>query len=548
EDNAMGVFISGSALEERGLLTGGRGSDGFAGGFVARRFVVDNSNPNVSYADWAQWFNHRARADIPTSEKPTVIRKSQFLTTFEGIKTDGTTAPTAITMATLNEVYYKPVTIPGDVNDGFSYFTAGGYSYAGILESTDLGALVEEVVGTAIWHGQLNFTNATGDFVHEFAINIDYETGKIDGFLPDVLSAINIRNNPSTVDMTDFALDGEFNEYGMITGTTNFAQYTDNLAAEAVIGTEQAGILSGIIGQGGAVGVFHGLAQNTYVGGFVVHPQVADKADVNYSDWIRGGEYNTIPTRDSEFLRTTDGEINTALLNPRQGAVISEVIELNLNNARFGLKNTVTRQNNVVTYTTTTSSGSETTTTVSYSSNIFERLEIGLDEKDGLAYFSSGNTSFAGILDTTNLGKPLVEVTGTTATWLGQLGFMGRGDSSLHDFALTITFTDTGGTIEGSVADVTFADSTNDFFIKGDFNSQGVINPPKNPQGVAISRLGTTYFGSESSPTNTGFLTGLIGQEGAVGAFVSTTNTINNNDGLGEFPYAGGFVATPPNN
>ena len=529
EDNALGVFISGSDLSERGLLTGGRGNDGFVGGFVARRFAADNDTQNVHYTDWAQWFIPRARADITTP-------KNQFLTTFGGINTVGTTAqPADITTVTLSDVDYEPATIRGDTNDGFSYFTAGNSGYVGILDSTDLGAPLRGFNGTkATWHGQLNFRNAE----HDFFININYGSGggTVAGFLANI------------VDTTDFALEGSFGANGVITGSANFAQYTNDIFDGMAIDTPN-GILTGIIGQEGAVGVFHStaLGADGYVGGFVVHPQGVDAEDVTYRDWIRGKSYNTNPTGSRQFLRTTkntDGVsvISTEMVAIVAGeevrtplAVLSPVIRLTLNNGTFGIKNTVGSKTNFVSYDKNIG-GELTPFSFSYESNTFEGLEIGGDANDGLAYFSGGSEPYVGILDTTNLGKPLVRGAETVLNWGGHLGIIvaHNSDSILYnrDLTLKITLTDTGGNIDATVNNLPIFNGDSDdvaFVIDGEFNSQGVITTGTVNYGTRD--IHGVIVGDRFSVAS---LTGIIGQEGVVGAFVGRSRG-----------YAGGFVASP---
>ena len=529
EDNVLGVFIAGSDLSERGLLTGGRGNDGFVGGFVARRFAADNDTQNVHYTDWARWFIPRARADITTP-------KNQFLTTFGGINTVGTTAqPADITTVTLSDFDYEPATIRGDTNDGFSYFTAGNSGYVGILDSTDLGAPLRGFNGTkAIWHGQLNFRNAE----HDFFININYGNGggTIAGFLANI------------VDTTDFALEGSFGANGVITGSANFAQYTNDIFDGMAIDTPN-GILTGIIGQEGAVGVFHStaLGADGYVGGFVVHPQGVDAEDVTYRDWIRGKSYNTNPTGSRQFLRTTkntDGVsvISTEMVAIVAGeevrtplAVLSPVIRLTLNNGTFGIKNTVGSKTNFVSYDKNIG-GELTPFSFSYESNTFEGLEIGGDANDGLAYFSGGSEPYVGILDTTNLGKPLVGGAETVLNWGGHLGIIvaHNSDSILYnrDLTLKITLTDTGGNIDATVNNLPIFNGDSDdvaFVIDGEFNSQGVITTGTVNYGTRD--IHGVIVGDRFSVAS---LTGIIGQEGVVGAFVGRSRG-----------YAGGFVASP---
>ena len=540
EDNAMGVFISGSALEERGLLTAGRGNDGFAGGFIARRFVVDDSNPNVGYTDWARWFNHRARAD-------TLTPKNQFLTTFGGINTDGTTAqPADITTVTLSDVDYEPVTTTGDVNDGFSYFLAGNYGYTGILDSTDLGAPLRGFNGTkATWHGQLNFRNAE----HDFFININYGSGggTVAGFLANI------------VDTTDFALEGSFGANGVITGRTNFAQYTNDIFDGMAIDTPN-GILTGIIGQEGVVGVFHStaLGADGYVGGFVVHPQAVDVADVNYNDWIRGKSYLTDPTdrSGSHFLTTTDGVISRGTTD----AELSDITYLTLNNATLGLTKNVVKipiPESPLDFTTRSVDNPVMVEDYEILKNTFEGVPIGGDANDGIAYYEAEGNTYAGILDSTNLGKPLTQTTGKL-NWHGQLHLTANFDNATNniatytrDFVLTITFNSTGGTLEGVIQELDDSRFNNpnqvriedylayerDFNLsEATFDTNGVIT------GKAIYRsanVGKSSISFGNRVEQVGTLTGLIGQEGAVAVFnngnISTTST----------RWSGGFVVQP---
>ncbi|MCA8835739.1 MAG: hypothetical protein K8953_11720, partial [Proteobacteria bacterium] len=492
--------------------------------------VCDDDFPNkVTVGDWSR-AQPALLNTIPTE-------KNQFLTTLGGIiSTQGTTAPTDITTVTLSDVYYDPVTISGDAADGFSYFTAGDYSYVGILDSTDLGAPSQGFNGAkAIWHGQLNFRNVA----REFAININYDSGggTVDGFFADIVGT------------TDFALHGDFNEHGLITGDTKFAEYTNDIFDGMAINTPD-GILSGIIGQEGAVGVFHStaLGADGYVGGFIAHPEVVDIADVNYNDWIRGKRYFINPTSGTRFLRTTDGVIRTEIVMIEEGVEVrtplvrlSPVTYLTLNNAKFGLKNKVIVQNTHVNY-TYNDGGIETpdgtylggitlTIDFNYKTNTFEGAEFGGDAKDGLAYFRADGRGFAGILDTTNLGRPLTETTGKT-TWRGQLAFISSVETASRDFALTITFNGTGGEIDGGVDGFLFGRNKiqAEFLLEGNFNSQGLISgntffarPDTNP-----SRIGQTI------KYDHGTLTGLIGQEGAIGAFLGSTHR-----------YSGGFVVHP---
>ena len=131
---------------------------------------------------------------------------------------------------------------------------------------------------------------------------------------------------------------------------------------------------------------------------------------------------------------------------------------------------------------------------------------------------------YAGIHATTDLGAPLT--TGrASGTWKGLLRTVGLGDLRSVPFDLEITFrrATNGGTIK---ADFT---SERRYVIDATFNGLGVITGD-----ITIVR----------SP---GKIRGIIGQEGAVAAFISDTSGVKNPARTDLFGYAGGFVAYLPN-
>ena len=171
----------------------------------------------------------------------------------------------------------------------------------------------------------------------------------------------------------------------------------------------------------------------------------------------------------------------------------------------------------------------------------YKDVPLGGDAEDGVAYFSGqsgGSTyyNYAGIFSGTNLGAPITGTTGQTATWNGEFRAFGSVAIPNRDFSLTVTF-DAGGTSGTLDAFIKFTGSTHHYKLDGVFNDKGVIS-------------GTVVLGNftgndkemlvDNSDKTPGTLTGLIGQEGAVGAFHS------NNDSIGILPYVGGFVAGNP--
>ncbi len=148
-------------------------------------------------------------------------------------------------------------------------------------------------------------------------------------------------------------------------------------------------------------------------------------------------------------------------------------------------------------------------------------VDLDGDPTDGVAYFYGSSAPdvhhyYAGILSGTNLGAPVGQ-TGT-AEWQGQIGWSSALGNTLPpepmDFTLSINFADS--TINGQV------DLANSlaFVVNGSFTPRGLIT-------------GTTSYDNNGND-NDGTLRGLIGEQGAVAAFISDENA---NTG-----YSGGFV------
>ncbi len=166
--------------------------------------------------------------------------------------------------------------------------------------------------------------------------------------------------------------------------------------------------------------------------------------------------------------------------------------------------------------------------------------DLGGDRADGVAWsvlrssaVGNGYIQFrwdyyAGILSGTDLGERITETEGT-AMWNGLL------NNTNINFILTINFGagDEAGQIEAFIQ-TTY--SSFDYYLTGDFNSRGVITGTMNRGEFA------NITAARQSNNPNGKLTGLIGQEGAVGAFIS-----NIGGGRGSYNgYSGGFVARPP--
>ncbi len=132
---------------------------------------------------------------------------------------------------------------------------------------------------------------------------------------------------------------------------------------------------------------------------------------------------------------------------------------------------------------------------------------------------------YAGIHENTDLGAPLTAVTAATATgtWKGLLRTVGLDKLTSVPFDL----------------DITFRRSANSGTIKANFDSAGryVID-------ATFDRFGAVE-GDITILESAGTISGIIGQEGLVAAFISIETGVREaSDPVG---YAGGFVAYVPN-
>ncbi len=173
---------------------------------------------------------------------------------------------------------------------------------------------------------------------------------------------------------------------------------------------------------------------------------------------------------------------------------------------------------------------------------------LGGDATDGASFFfgsfdiSEGVFNaryYAGIHASTDLGAPLNNVS-QAGIWIGWI--LLDGSLSINSrFDLNVTFGTTSNGNAGTIDAFTTTGGSFRFKIDGEFNDKGVII-------MGTTLVGTTSDGmtiADNEWRTPGTLTGLIGQEGVVGAFFSTTNTSNNDDTLGRQPYIGAFVARP---
>ncbi len=480
----------------------------------------DSSDNDVNAPIWTDSFT-----DLPTArDEPTdtSTAKNQFLAG-EDMK-----LPAAVGLfrpLTLGNAQYDNHAIGGNTASGVGFFTISDpivekdekeqiksitttrYHYAGILSGTNLGAPLLTTPRTAKWRGSFETYNMNPT---DFVLTVEFGTRKISAFVKD---------SARSLDVNYYHLTGNYTSAGLITGKVNWGTFSDITARIPTGGRAANGILTGLIGEDGAVGVFvsgdsvdangkvtGGTGPNTaqgwgsigYAGGFVAGPNVGNNPNVTFSDWT--GSFTSPPSntlnpvqRRSQFLAG-----GTSGLNPTDAQDLRDSITLNL------------------------------------SDSTFEGEWLDGQSAFGVSFFYDAETThfYAGLLRSTNLGAPLRQPRGKLF-YYGQ--FRTIGDNPVNtDFTLEIGF---NGKIEAFVKQA----GTNYYHLKGTFDGNGVITTGTVDYG-AFTNI-ATRTPSRNSTRTPGILTGLIGMDGAVGVFIAGTG--DKNTITGNTAYAGGFVAVP---
>ena len=491
---AVAVFISDTNDEAT--------SGGYVGGFVAAPSDIAIGSTDVRFKDWA-----RAIPTVTGGNNGFLAGGAYGLFQAEAIAlTQGGSLNLA--GAGFEEVTQSGVAF---VTDGISRTTlTSGKSFAGLLSGTDLGAPISDANQVGEWKGQFKsvggyyFGGASrADQYINTAVDTDFTLTVTFGDVSGKAGSIEAFVSTSGIDRR-FLLAGTYDDKGVITGTVLAGLFNndDKSNPSATIN----GVLTGLIGIEGAVGAFVSNKDNyNYAGGFVVSPITPDtEREVTFGDWTRSFATEpalapTTGTPQSEFLQTTGSTLATGDLTARAGGAIT-VTTLDLN--------TATLRNN----------------------------PLGGDDRDGVAfyqgYINSDGAGYAGIFSTTDLGRPIT-AKDARAEWRGQFQVI-ESRKINTDFTLEVTFGAVAG-VDGSVGKVEafivqVAPNLAHHYVRGTFNSAGVITGTATAGFFPNGR----HSLSSSGGVHDGILTGLIGEDGAVGAFYSNTGV-----------YAGGFVALP---
>ncbi len=157
----------------------------------------------------------------------------------------------------------------GDVSDGVAFFLGDimgeTYAYAGILAGTKLGTVPVSTTPSATWNGQFS---AIGHYFinKDFELEIDFSTRSVEAF-------VQVSDDATS----HFLLNGNFDATtGVIDGTVELGDFAgnDRTAIPLANNNRGSGMLTGLIGEDGAVGVFiknnddTGQSSN-FAGGFV---------------------------------------------------------------------------------------------------------------------------------------------------------------------------------------------------------------------------------------------------------------------------------------
>ena len=519
EDGALGVFVSGTSNDNGQTITGGTGENSFRGGFVARP-RLDDDPTKVTYTDWVAATNLDATADL-TDQRGQILQSKNGTLDTTGLTrcsdrdsasycgaVGSRTAPT-VTKYNLNNSRFDGRRINGDGNGGYAYFQGyigeTGYRYAGILDSTDLGAPLTGDAGTSVqWNGVLNGPSGSFDFV--LTITFDANGGRLDAFINSYANRFYRLQN------------ARFDTGGVITGTVNLQRFTDSDPTQPIDtatdgdGNTGDSVLSGLIGEEGVVAVYVGtrIGVGTRTGGFIAGPDIAFNPDVRASDWTRnigdfGAEFTSVPRNQFLYIVTDVRGVSTN--SDGSGRVTPE--SLNLSTATFNGN------------------------------------PLGGGSGD-IRFFSGYNGGtrhyYAGISNFANLGATLpVWQTGqpTSAEWKGAFGVLQGANAIVKkDLTLEVNFENRRLTAFVPVG-------TNHYLLDAGFNA--------DDDGFFAGTVNFGAFTDTTSRTSTntltpGVLTGIIGTRGAVGVFVSGSSVDNGQTitgGEGENGFTGGFVACP---
>ncbi|MCA8833709.1 MAG: hypothetical protein K8953_01375, partial [Proteobacteria bacterium] len=433
----------------------------------------------------------------------------------------------------------------GDFADGVGFFrgftpenpiyaeTELGYpeikrhNYAGIYSGTNLGAPVSGT-GTASWNGRIR-TIGYFEFDTDFTLRVTFGTGNT--------GTLNVARleNPKNTNQFLMITNATYDANGVISGEIVIDEDNDLQNIQA-----QHGFLTGLIGEQGAVAAFlssgdrngdnteaigtkesitQGFHELGFAGGFVAHPTATaapvapPNLNVRINAWTSSFT-NTLPgnvkrrTRnDAEpsnaFLLRDDPAKRPSWKKPEGGFLALSAL------------------------------GGDTTDGVD-----FLPADITIINVRSTRYTTrTQRTYHAGLWDSTDLGAAISLSTNfnnqPSAMWNGKFSvFQGANARFDTDFTFAVDFVNNSFS-----ATINDTDANNDYYLSGSYTADGVM----------VGQVNHSEDASDLTTKN-GILTGLIGSDGAVAAFVSNDDDTDKNTidgGTGATGFAGGFVARP---
>ena len=391
--------------------------------------------------------------------------------------------------------------------------------YSGIFSGTSLGApLTSADASVSVpWAGRIGASYLSSDGKDgtpianntDFDLTVDFANSEIRAFV-----------NRTGADHV--LLKAEFDDTGRFDGTIIHATFAGGLEAGAQTKVTN-GVLTGIIGKQGAVGAFYGGADDTddsqgiFRGGFVAaHPTITARVEAE---------------RLAEEMRLQMIEDDKRMERER---IARELLESQVTYTDWIGGFGVSPPPATPTSPTTNQFLAGTTTLDPLTSITPLTLTSTIG---GVGFFTENGAYYAGLLANTNVGLPVAitpQASGAdvTATWPGKIRaiqvFDGSGTDTTTALDLNVVVNLTARTFTATRRDPN-ANSTT-ITINGLFPAinNGVVT------GTVTQRANVF--------TRNGQLTGIIGQNGVVGAFYSDSNVAT------EHRYVGGFYAAPSNN
>ncbi len=376
--------------------------------------------------------------------------------------------------------------------------------FAAILPDTDLGATLpyptaDEALVTAQWPGKFQVFQQFGLYsVQDFNLTVNFAERTLGLFVPAPIG-----------DDYFFRFSGAFDSNGFFAGGSLYSRYIDGNPSLPFYDTYRTtGYTAGLIGVNGAVGVFASTEHSVrpYSGAFIAAPSTPTPVSIPCDTCV------TAETWEDSF--TDPLAFTPESANPR-----NEFLRMDENGLSDGMAGVT-----IVGDTGTLSLG-DMTTDGGGSVSFFR----GSHNPDDYQYY-------AAISSDVNVGDPLtrpVDGAATSAIWPGQFQYYRHNRlGNIKDFDLSVDFAQQ--TIGAFVPHLVpfFAH----YKLDGTFDDNGVISGTVVYGTYADKDPGQIHSDPYYTP---GILTGVIGVNGAVGAF------IGNNDAIGERPFAGGFVAAP---